>query len=237
VEKINLVLAAQGMPVLNFGIAVHAGEVVYGNLASDTLIDPTIIGIHVNKTARLEEMTKVPGIKALIGNNAVILSEEMVEYGRNFLPRGALVPINLADLGIHVRDFQDVQRVYALTYDKAQQFYGRAMEHIQSQRLRLPASAARTDVNSYRGVSYYYQMQDSGPNTSWLMLIDVDAMPQRAVQLYAEQALDGLDFQIVTTDARWLVVSTGRQAGQLDETDVENFIFRTIEGLQQTIPN
>jgi class 3 adenylate cyclase len=233
VERVNRLLVTQGISTLNFGIGMHAGEVIYGNLASDTLIDPTIIGIHVNMTARLEELTKVPAVKALIGNNAIILSEEIAEYGRNFLPPGALLPIELEALNLHVRDFHDVKRVYALTYDTARAYYGRAMEHIESQRRRLTEPIGNMEVNSYRGISYYYHMQGAGPSTSWTTLIDVGALPARAVRHYATQFLRDLDFEIDRSDGRWLVVTTSEQPGEYDETDVEARIFGIIDGLQQ----
>jgi class 3 adenylate cyclase len=233
VERVNRLLVAQGVPTLNFGVAVHAGEAIYGNLASDTLIDPTIIGIHVNMTARLEELTKVPAINALIGDNAIIMSEEIVEYGRNFLPRDALLPIDLEALGVRVRDFDDVKWVYALSCETARAYYGRAMEHIESQRLRLPDPAGHMEVSAYRGVPYYYEMQGAGAGTSWTMMIDVAGLPTRVVQHYAALSLKDLDFKINNSDGRWLVVSTGSRPGEFDETEVEFRIFRIIEGLQQ----
>lgn len=233
VERVNRLLVTQGMSPLNFGIGMHAGDVIYGNLASDTLIDPTIIGIHVNMTARLEELTKVPAVRALIGNNAIILSEEIAEYGRNFLPRDALMPIDLEALNIRVRDFDDVKRVYALNHETARAYYGRAMEHIESQRRRLSDPIGNMEVNSYRGISYYYHMQGVGPNTTWTTMIDVGTVPVRAVQNYATQFLRDLEFEIDRSDGRWLVVTTSEHPGGYDETDVETRIFAIIDGLQQ----
>jgi len=233
VEQISRLVIDQGMPGLNFGIAVHAGDAIYGNLASDTLIDPTIIGVQVNRTARLEELTKLPAIRSLIGNNAIILSEEMAEYGRNFIPREALIPIRLEDLGAHVRDFHDVKMVYALTSETAQSYYGRAIEYIESQRRKLPAQPGQTEANTYHGISYYYQMQGSGPATSWTMLINVAEMSHRAVRNYATHYLKEFDFEINNSDGRWLVVSTAEHAGEYDETEVEAEIFKIIDGLRR----
>jgi len=233
VERVNRLLEKQGMAALNFGIGMHAGDVIYGNLASDTLIDPTVIGIHVNMTARLEELTKVPAIKTLIGNNAIILSEQIAEYGRNFLPRDALLPIDLEPLNIRVRDFDDVKRVYALSHETARAYYGRAMEHIESQRRRLSDPIGNMEVNAYRGISYYYHMQGVGPNTTWTSMIDVGTVPLRTVQSYAAQFLQDLEFEVDRSDGRWLVVTTSEHPGEYDETDVEARIFAIIDGLQQ----
>ncbi len=95
VENVNDVLTEKGNNPLNFGVAVHAGEAIYGNLASETLIDPTIIGLNVNKTARLEELTKSPEIIDLIGRNAVILSEEAAKFCSDFLNPDDLMQLQL----------------------------------------------------------------------------------------------------------------------------------------------
>jgi class 3 adenylate cyclase len=230
--QLSQIVAGQGLPGLNFGIAMHAGDAIYGNLASDTLIDPTIVGIHVNKTARLEALTKVPSVHALIGNNAILLSEEMAELANNFIPRKFLIPIHLDKLGVQVADFTEVKVVYALTAERAQVYYGRAMELIESQRRTLPARSAPTEASIYRGVSYRYAMHGSGPNTSWTMLINVGSLSRRAVRVYANQALKDFEFEINDSDGRWLVVSTSLMPGEFDETDIEGEIFNIIEGLQ-----
>ncbi|MBI4083708.1 MAG: adenylate/guanylate cyclase domain-containing protein [Candidatus Lambdaproteobacteria bacterium] len=237
VERINRLVGGQGATPLNFGIAVHAGEAIYGNLASDTLIDPTIIGIHVNETARLEELTKVPALAKIIGNNAIILSQEIAELGRNFFPREALIPIDLEAMGIRVRDFGAVHRVFALDNAAARAYFGRAMEHIDSRRRGQPVTTGHMEVNAYHGVSYYYEMQGMGPNMSWVMLIDVSGIPPRAIHQFAQHAMQDLDYEINHANGPWLVASTARHAGEYDETDVEARIFRIIEGLQQARPH
>ncbi len=47
-----------GAPPLSFGISMHVGEVVYGNVGTDRRLDFTVIGSAVNESARLEGLTK-----------------------------------------------------------------------------------------------------------------------------------------------------------------------------------
>jgi adenylate cyclase len=45
-------------PPIRFGISMHVGEVVYGNVGTDRRLDFTVIGPAVNESARLESLTK-----------------------------------------------------------------------------------------------------------------------------------------------------------------------------------
>ena len=144
VEKINRTLLTANLKPLNFGIAVHAGEVIYGNLASITMIDPTVIGLNVNKTARMEEITKSPVIMDIVGPNAIVMSEEFVWFLRKrFGKFDATIRLPLDELNVSIRDFPMVRTVYGLTREAAEKFYPFAVEHIRSKRM---AKAPRFEV-------------------------------------------------------------------------------------------
>src|SRR6185437_5371268 len=103
---------------LNFGIAVHYGEVVVGNLSSDSCIDYTVIGPNVNMVARLEELTKYHQVSGVIGANGAIVSAEAAAS----LVRHKDAPLRtlgLAALGVAVRSFSQIQSVRALTAEDA----------------------------------------------------------------------------------------------------------------------
>ena len=53
-------LDARGQP-LKVGIALHVGEVMYGNVGTDERLDFTVIGRAVNEAARLQGLTKQLG--------------------------------------------------------------------------------------------------------------------------------------------------------------------------------
>ncbi|MDJ0780003.1 MAG: adenylate/guanylate cyclase domain-containing protein [Gammaproteobacteria bacterium] len=48
----------QGQPQIEFGVGLNIGEVVYGNVGAPDRLDFTVMGPAVNRTARLESLTK-----------------------------------------------------------------------------------------------------------------------------------------------------------------------------------
>jgi adenylate cyclase len=55
-----------GKAPLNYGIGVHVGDVMYGNIGSRTRLDFTVIGPAVNMASRLETLTKQLGRTVLL---------------------------------------------------------------------------------------------------------------------------------------------------------------------------
>ncbi len=55
-----------GRAPLNFGIGLHVGDVMYGNIGSRTRLDFTVIGPAVNMASRLEALTKQFGKPVLL---------------------------------------------------------------------------------------------------------------------------------------------------------------------------
>jgi adenylate cyclase len=54
IVTLNARRAAHGMPVTNAHIALHVGELLYGNLGSPRRLDFTVLGPAVNEAARIE---------------------------------------------------------------------------------------------------------------------------------------------------------------------------------------
>jgi adenylate cyclase len=61
-------------PRIDYGLALHVGDVMYGNIGSDTRLDFTVIGPAVNLTARIESMCRQLG-------RQLLLSSDFVEAG------------------------------------------------------------------------------------------------------------------------------------------------------------
>ena len=55
-----------GAPRIDYGVALHIGDVMYGNIGSDTRLDFTVIGPAVNLTARIENLCRDLGHKPLL---------------------------------------------------------------------------------------------------------------------------------------------------------------------------
>jgi adenylate cyclase len=56
-EEVNARNRAAGLPAVEMGVAVNTGEVVVGNIGSDTRAKYGVVGTHVNLTARLQSIT------------------------------------------------------------------------------------------------------------------------------------------------------------------------------------
>lgn len=61
---------AMGLPATDYTLAMHAGEVLYGNIGAESRLDFTVIGPAVNQTARISGMHR--GL-----NQRIILSQEV----------------------------------------------------------------------------------------------------------------------------------------------------------------
>src|SRR3954447_19678383 len=86
-----------GRAPLNYGIGVHVGDVMYGNIGSSTRLDFTVIGPAVNMASRLEALTKQLGKKVLLSRDFAELVErefELEHVGKYEVP-GFSDPIEL----------------------------------------------------------------------------------------------------------------------------------------------
>ena len=87
-----------GEPEIRFGVGLHVGEVIYGNVGAPDRLDFTVIGAAVNRTARLEGLTKELGRNLLMS----------VEFARH-------VDAPATSLGFHrMKGVKDPQEVFTL---------------------------------------------------------------------------------------------------------------------------
>ena len=86
-----------GRAPLNYGIGVHVGDVMYGNIGSQARLDFTVIGPAVNMASRLEALTKQLGRPVLLSRAFAdsIGSEFALERVGEFPVRGFNDPIEL----------------------------------------------------------------------------------------------------------------------------------------------
>jgi adenylate cyclase len=74
VTALNKEHSAAGREPLAYGIGVHAGDVMYGNIGSRSRLDFTVIGPAVNIASRLESLTKQIGYSVLLSEAFVNLA-------------------------------------------------------------------------------------------------------------------------------------------------------------------
>jgi adenylate cyclase len=86
-----------GRAPLNYGTGVHVGDVMYGNIGSQTRLDFTVIGPAVNMASRLETLTKQLGRPVLLSRAFADLVESDFELERlgEYPVRGFNDPIEL----------------------------------------------------------------------------------------------------------------------------------------------
>jgi adenylate cyclase len=86
-----------GRAPLNYGIGVHVGDVMYGNIGSRTRLDFTVIGPAVNMAARLETLTKQLGRTVLLSRAFADFVEREFDLERvgEYPVRGFNDPIEL----------------------------------------------------------------------------------------------------------------------------------------------
>ncbi|KUP91849.1 adenylate/guanylate cyclase domain-containing protein [Tritonibacter horizontis] len=97
-EAVNADRAARDLPLAGYTMALHAGEILYGNIGAPHRLDFTVIGPAVNLTARIADMHRTV-------ERSIILSEDvrraagaerdnLISVGRYML-RGAAAPVEL----------------------------------------------------------------------------------------------------------------------------------------------
>jgi adenylate cyclase len=86
-----------GRAPLNYGIGVHVGDVMYGNIGSRTRLDFTVIGPAVNMASRLESLTKQLGRPVLLSRAFAdfVASDFNLERVGEYPVRGFNEPIEL----------------------------------------------------------------------------------------------------------------------------------------------
>jgi adenylate cyclase len=86
-----------GRAPMNYGIGVHVGDVMYGNIGSRTRLDFTVIGPAVNMASRLEALTKQLGRTVLLSRAFADFVERdfALECIGEYPVRGFSAPIEL----------------------------------------------------------------------------------------------------------------------------------------------
>jgi adenylate cyclase len=98
IEAANEARAAGGREPVRFGIGLHVGPVMFGNVGTQDRLDFTVIGPAVNRAARLEALTKELGVPVLASAEFNEVCEKPLKsLGRHRL-RGVPEPVEVYTL-------------------------------------------------------------------------------------------------------------------------------------------
>jgi adenylate cyclase len=93
--KLNEQLTTEGQAPLRFGMALHRGEVEFGNIGAKRRIDFTVIGPAVNHASRLQDLTKVVQQPLVLSDSfAETLGRRLRSLGSHVL-RGVREPVEV----------------------------------------------------------------------------------------------------------------------------------------------
>jgi adenylate cyclase len=93
--ELNTKREAAGLPRLRFGIGLHLGLVLYGNIGTPTRIEFTVIGAAANEAARIEGLCKTLKVDVAVSENvARHLASRLRSLGLHAL-RGVGAPIEI----------------------------------------------------------------------------------------------------------------------------------------------
>jgi class 3 adenylate cyclase len=89
VERYNEHRAKSGYQPISIGVGINTGSVIIGTVGSQERMDSTVLGDNVNIAARLQDMTKMFGVRIIISEQTFMALD--------------------AECGIHVRELGDVR--------------------------------------------------------------------------------------------------------------------------------
>jgi len=87
ITVLNRIRATADEPEVRFGLALHVGEVMFGNIGASRRLDFTVIGPAVNYTARLEKLCAPLGRSVIVSHAlaALVPERDTVPLGRHAL--------------------------------------------------------------------------------------------------------------------------------------------------------
>lgn len=88
IDAANAQRQASGEPIIECGIALHVGEVIYGNVGGQNRLDFTVIGPAVNLASRIEALTRDLKRPILVSDSVAALSEAEFEDLGSFALKG-----------------------------------------------------------------------------------------------------------------------------------------------------
>ena len=109
IEALNKQRRDRGEPPLGFGLALHIGDVMYGNIGVPERLEFTVVGPAANEAARLEALCKELDQPILISwEFPRCFPDQMIPLGHHLIP-----------LGLHrLRGVSTPKEIFALSSDQ-----------------------------------------------------------------------------------------------------------------------
>jgi adenylate cyclase len=92
IDELNAERAKRNEPIIAYGIALHVGDVIYGNIGGENRLDFTVIGPAVNLAARIEGLCRELGRSILLSEAFVSAARIAVEPVGRFALKGVAAP-------------------------------------------------------------------------------------------------------------------------------------------------
>jgi adenylate cyclase len=98
--RLNSQWAADGLPTLDIGIGINTGEMVAGNLGSESIMSYTVIGDNVNLGARLESLNKDYRTRVIISDatRAALKGRYDIRALGRVVVKGKSVPVEIFEV-------------------------------------------------------------------------------------------------------------------------------------------
>ena len=99
IAQVNAFNRERGLPELSMGIGIHTGEVIVGNIGSNTRCKYSVVGKHVNLAARIESSScgnQILVSEATLGHSGAILR---IDGQIVIRPKGLAEPVTAFEIG------------------------------------------------------------------------------------------------------------------------------------------
>ena len=101
VNAINLTRKENNKPKIEFGVGLHEGCVMYGNVGAPRRLDFTVMGVAVNRTARLESLTKELNCPILVSGDFNDQIEHVGQFKGEYAVKGVTQALKVFSVSIN----------------------------------------------------------------------------------------------------------------------------------------